>query len=342
MNQSIHDNNAILTGYGLSGSFLMIHIAMFFLFRRYGVTPMMYFNIFSIVFYIGAAWMLKADLLYLFTVSVYLEVSLHMTLAVIFVGTDSGFQVTLIGTSALIFYAEYLGDHMKRRHVSGTVLSVIGALMYLGAIIYNAKHPAAYALPQEVKFWLQIAWGIITFSTSIFFLKVLVFLTVRSERMLADMAQHDYLTGLYNRSGYEEKLRLIDVRSTALLLIDVDNFKDVNDTYGHEMGDLVLKKVADEIKQHFRAEDHVCRLGGDEFVVLMCSQGELSEAPITEKVDEINAALAHAAGLPLVSVSVGAAFGGESAEQLFDHADKALYQRKQLGRGGGCCFFQNA
>ena len=84
-------------------------------------------------------------------------------------------------------------------------------------------------------------------------------------------ASHDELTGVLNRSGYELLLSGIDFDSTCMILFDVDNFKNINDTFGHEVGDRVLERLARILKKQFRSEDYVCRIGGDEFVVFMVS-----------------------------------------------------------------------
>ena len=149
-------------------------------------------------------------------------------------------------------------------------------------------------------------------------------------------ATHDSLTGLYNRAGYDLLLSGLDMKTASLLLIDADNFKSVNDTYGHEMGDKVLRRIADTIKRSFRTEDCVCRIGGDEFVVFMAHTGEKQRDLIVNRIEKINAELGHAVDdLPLISVSVGIAYGGAAApEQLFERADKALYETKNRGKRG--------
>ena len=173
-------------GYGLSGAFLAIHVAMFFLFNHYGIAPMAYFNIFSIVFYIISFIFLKKDLLWIYTVTVYLEVMIHMVLAVIFVGTDAGFQITLIGMNTLVFYAEYLSRHLNSRRISGIALSCVGMLAYLGCFIYDRFVTPPYEMPEIMTFWLQVLWGLIVFIVNIFFLKVFVTITSHSEQILTD------------------------------------------------------------------------------------------------------------------------------------------------------------
>lgn len=150
-------------------------------------------------------------------------------------------------------------------------------------------------------------------------------------------ASHDELTKVYNRAGYDLLLSGLDLRSTSILLLDVDLFKSVNDTYGHEVGDKVLQKVATAITKVFRADDYVCRIGGDEFVAIMLHANRAHKSLIDDKVRRINDALGDTSdGLPAVSVSAGAAFGDESKspEQLFENADAALYETKRKGRKG--------
>ena len=154
-------------------------------------------------------------------------------------------------------------------------------------------------------------------------------------------ASHDKLTGLYNRTGYDMLKSSINLKTTAVLLIDADKFKEINDTYGHATGDDVLKKISDSLKHTFRHEDYICRLGGDEFVVFMLHMELQREELIRLKIDLINKRLSDTSdGIPKISISVGVAFGVDepNIETLIKHADEALYQMKEAGRRG-CVFY---
>ena len=169
--------------------------------------------------------------------------------------------------------------------------------------------------------------------------------TIEQETLQREMykATHDSLTSLYNRAGYDLLLSRLDLKSTYLLLIDADNFKTVNDTYGHDMGDRILQKIANTIKHSFRAEDCICRIGGDEFVVFMNHASTQQKQLIVSRISRINAELSDTGdGLPAVSVSVGIAHGGEMRDQaeLFEHADHALYETKRRGKMG-YTFYEN-
>lgn len=157
----------------------------------------------------------------------------------------------------------------------------------------------------------------------------------RSLEHLNFKASHDELTGAYNRGGYDLLLSGIDLNTTYLILFDMDNFKHINDTYGHETGDRVLCKLVQVLKNNFRSDDYVCRIGGDEFVVFMVHATEQQHHLLASKIDEINLELSDTEdGLPQTSVSVGIAHGSgaENAESLFEKADEAMYQAKQNGK----------
>ena len=159
----------------------------------------------------------------------------------------------------------------------------------------------------------------------------------RSLDRLNFKASHDELTQVYNRTGYDLILSAVDISTTCMLLIDLDDFKAVNDTFGHETGDRVLKKVACVVSNIFRSDDYVCRIGGDEFVVFMVHSNLSQRELIESKVKHINAQLANTEdGLPNMSVSVGVAHGVlvNDALELFRAADAALYETKRLGKHG--------
>lgn len=148
-------------------------------------------------------------------------------------------------------------------------------------------------------------------------------------------ASHDELTGVLNRSGYELLLSGIDVASTYMILLDVDNFKTINDTYGHEVGDRVLVRLARVLKKQFRSEDHVCRIGGDEFVVFMVNTTKMQQELIAAKIEAINKELSRPMDeLPPVSLSVGITHGADAADagDWFEKTDAAMYQAKQSGK----------
>lgn len=163
-------------------------------------------------------------------------------------------------------------------------------------------------------------------------------MTMAQRDILRHKAEFDALTGLLNRQSFEQlKERLRDSSSAiALLLIDIDVFKSINDTYGHEMGDKALVNAANILKESFRKGDYVLRIGGDEFAVVMEKVQPGKPEIISGKIDKINWILQHPQNdLPKYSISVGIAFSNKGYnDELFRQADQALYQTKENGRCG--------
>ena len=160
-------------------------------------------------------------------------------------------------------------------------------------------------------------------------------------RRLEYFVNHDFLTGLFNGRHFEHELAKETARAArygapgAVLVIDLDNFKDINDTFGHKAGDDVLKGVAGLLRQRLRHTDLVARLGGDEFAVLL-PQADADHAQSV--ADEVVKALGRqAAVLADQSIRVTASIGVTMFEGLTDieilaYADRAMYEAKEGGR----------
>lgn len=165
------------------------------------------------------------------------------------------------------------------------------------------------------------------------------------EHTLRHQAEHDALTGLLNRGAFDNLRQTLHSQGEpmGLLIIDVDKFKQVNDSFGHEMGDRVLKQVASLLAGNFRSMDHPARIGGDEFSVILTNTDSDQQKAILEKIAAINHVLTHPADdLPAVSLSVGGAFSTEGfTDDLYRRADLALYAVKDHGRCG-CRFYDDS
>ena len=151
-------------------------------------------------------------------------------------------------------------------------------------------------------------------------------------------AEHDKLTNLYNRTGYAALYKMMRLDKTLYALMDIDRFKEINDIFGHDIGDKVLVKLARSLENNF-SEDNafVFRIGGDEFAVLIENASESEENNIVSRFENVNKLLTAAKGaIPAFSISVGIAHGDEddTTDTLFKKADNALYKVKQSGKSG--------
>ena len=171
---------------------------------------------------------------------------------------------------------------------------------------------------------------------------------VEAQARIHHLAHHDALTGLPNRSAFNERVEVLmaqpDAPAFALLFIDLDHFKRVNDSLGHQIGDSLLQVVAKRIAAVLRSGDLVARFGGDEFVVLLTGE------PPAEAVREVAHKLLGAVGRSVevlggsisVTPSIGVAIyprDGHTPAEIIKHADTAMYHAKSRGRAH-CCFFE--
>ena len=178
-------------------------------------------------------------------------------------------------------------------------------------------------------------------------LRITTFLTDRDDEMrhkqrLQKRAATDALTGLYNRENILECITACLDKAApdffnALLFIDLDQFKRVNDQWGHQYGDKVLQKTADRLRQIFRGDDIYGRIGGDEFLVFLrqIPSRETAELRAQEIVEALPLHLAEGGKVADVTCSVGVALcknGEANVEQLYEQADKAMYRAKEQGR----------
>lgn len=164
------------------------------------------------------------------------------------------------------------------------------------------------------------------------------------EAAMLYLARHDALTGVLNRRGLGIELERIlshaaitEDDSPALLYLDLDGFKQVNDTFGHGSGDEVLRDVAMRLQRSVRDDELVARLGGDEFAIVIRHAKRTSAAALAQRiVDELERAFHLVNGKTAITgASIGVAFAapGEPADVLIARADKALYEAKQAGKG---------
>jgi diguanylate cyclase (GGDEF)-like protein len=161
-------------------------------------------------------------------------------------------------------------------------------------------------------------------------------------RELESQANTDPLTGLGNLRALQRQLALLlDVHKRyqhpfAVLLMDIDGLKRINDSYGHQAGDRILMQVAMSLRRSIRSVDTAARIGGDEFCVLLPEQDLKSAAKLAARLATAIEEEVAAPGEPNISVSIGVAASpehGDEAEALIDTADRAMYRAKAAGEG---------
>ncbi|HSM80834.1 MAG TPA: GGDEF domain-containing protein [Nodosilinea sp.] len=237
---------------------------------------------------------------------------------------------------------------LNRRHID---IQMRPVLLLFAAFIFSCGigHGLRIWNVWHANYWVEGFWTLATAMVSLYTawqLKALVPQLLNTHKDLVtnrELAQRDPLTGLANRRGLDAALETLVYQrgeiGHSLILIDLDGFKDINDTYGHSAGDQILQGVADVLSRHIRSIDVAARLGGDEFAVLMvgCLPQEAQDKAeiIRQQIQQIQ--LPHLADssrrLPIsASLGVSGLTSAQGLTQSYQQADDALYAAKHAGK----------
>ena len=239
--------------------------------------------------------------------------------------------LTTVGISLIsIFAALFTMIYARKR--------VFSPLIQAREILFDLSHSSIRPNPMDTK---DQPANVYSLFTAIQQLKQTLQQRDALEFRLKNIAHLDSLTGVANRYALNEYIKLLENQptqfsETCLMVIDIDHFKQVNDVYGHLMGDQVIQFVAEKLKENIRTSDFLVRYGGDEFIVLIENVGMERALKIAEKIrSEIyEAKSVDNVRCPdlKVSISIGVAIGATSWMALLEKADRALFQAKEQGK----------
>lgn len=239
--------------------------------------------------------------------------------------------LTTVGISLIsIFAALFTMIYARKR--------VFSPLIQAREILFDLSHSSIRPNPMDTK---DQPANMYSLFTAIQQLKQTLQQRDALEFRLKNIAHLDSLTGVANRYALNEYIKLLENQptqfsETCLMVIDIDHFKQVNDVYGHLMGDQVIQFVAEKLKENIRTSDLLVRYGGDEFIVLIENVGMERALKIAEKIrSEIyEAKSVDSIRCPdlKVSISIGVVIGATSWMALLEKADRALFQAKEQGK----------
>lgn len=291
-------------------------------------------NVISVILYALAYQSARRQGLRVASLLIWLEAIPHAVLGTLMLGWESGFHYLL-----LMFIPAVILTTSRRQ----AQLFVVALLLFLGSLDFMTRSLGALAPISGqaliVLKWLNITIFVTMFSALASYFRYRI---AQSEKHLQAQAMEDALTGLYNRRHFQWTVEQAISRrarlggSLALLIMDIDHFKRINDTHGHEAGDLVLRAVAAELQAGMREMDTLARWGGEEFVLLMPEVG-LAEAMtgaerLRRLIEKMPVALPDGEIYCTLSVGVTLLNKGENLSQALVRADRALYRSKAEGR----------
>ncbi|WP_258546703.1 MULTISPECIES: GGDEF domain-containing protein [Rhodobacterales] len=222
---------------------------------------------------------------------------------------------------------------------SGTAVVGRFAMVVCLIALVNLGFMQAYGLSHLVTPLYYILHAVFVGGPFVLFALAVIVFQIQLQRKLSFLSRKDGLTGLNNRRTFLEQTdsRRKDCKHGVLLLIDADNFKRINDTYGHQTGDLCLKRIAETLRKNVRHDDIIGRVGGEEFALFLRNTSLEQARAVGERLTKpiiFRPANRSSARDLRVTLSVGAAmnFADQPLETLFARADQALYKAKADGR----------
>ncbi len=323
---------------GLAG-----HCLFIFLFLWLGVNQMAWLNIGSCAIFLFCFWLNWRGYPHLAMLFGILEVSAHAVVAVLFVGWESGFHYYMVCLIPLIYYSQ------SWRLPTKLWLTISLCGLYLGLYFYAlwvpplvVSNPARLGVIAVV----NVITLFIVFSALAYYYRLSAtnaeIALKQANLLLKQQAHNDALTRLANRHDLSEHIEAMvtsyqsNPEPFCVILTDIDDFKQYNDTYGHNAGDLILVKVADVLRSCMRDHDMVGRWGGEEFLALLPGTHAEGAKLVAERMRQNVAALIIPIGLTETRITM--TFGisefhaDTDASSCINCADQAMYQGKVSGK----------
>lgn len=281
-----------------------------------------------------------ATAVYLVTIPMLHEASAQHALARIV--TSSVFMVAVLGVAAYDAHASRWARSLRSVRLMRMLLILFAAIVGVRALMFALQAIPLRPDGTAPSGWLRMTFAVV-FGSMPFAITVAV-LSISNSQLgirLRQMATTDELTGLVSRrSLHQAGERLLarggDGGCIALMMIDLDNFKSVNDRHGHGVGDDVLRHVATVLRQTLRPDSLIVRYGGDEFCAMVAVPGEAAAFVVAERLRAAMEAAPFALGEKRIAItmSVGVTVhgNGSTLRQLLDEADRRAYRAKSQGR----------
>ena len=312
-------------------AYIVLRIFYLILFAIAKIYSLVWYSAATIIFYILCFFLIKKKKYYPYALLCGNEYFGYIITTTLLVGFASGFHLYLIGLSVTSFFATYFS---KTKKISGSLLwAELSIGIYLMLYFVSSKNGPKYLIPTWMSTTFMTLHIAFVFVFIAFYLFIFTRYSLSLENKIMLESRTDELTQINNRYGlYDYFNQEENMSNKSLALFDIDNFKVINDTYGHVAGDFILKRIA-EIMNNVLPDAFICRYGGEEFITIL----ETSVA--FTKLEELRKAIAnevieYEGNKHQITVTIGVAkYAREmSVEKWISLADEKMYEGKNSGK----------
>lgn len=313
---------------------LLTHVGFAFWYAREGLPILFGYNIISIaVFLLGTVLAVKNVTKPLWIMN-FAEIYVFMTMNLLFLGWDFGFQYYCFGFLVSALIVDFYASRRQETHWLTKAFIGFDILFFVAMRLWLYWHPPLYrhvdGLSREA---LYLSNALLTLLLILSLVNMYMQTVYTLESKLRHAAVHDALTGLFNRGKMQEILDE-SASTAALAILDIDHFKEINDTYGHAAGDAVLVRLAELLRQLDGESVIVARWGGEEFL-LLCTKNDTGRAICEDLRMEVERTPVVYDGKHIrwtVTIGFAEETEADSMTSLLRIADEKLYEGKRIGR----------
>ncbi len=315
------------------------HILFSAIFAVLSAIPLLLYNICSCIFYVGVYILSQRKHFRATVILVHLEICLFVGLSCIYLGWGAGFSLYLIALSSLVYFCPFRCKYIPY------LFSLIEIILFLFLKLYTTNCTPMILLGDNTISSFYILNSLASFTLILyaaFVSKLSAVLTEQtlkqSNTRLQDLVNHDSLTHLWSRPHLTGKFNKIIVSDTpvTIVLTDIDNFKLINDTYGHDCGDYILSELAALLKSICPKDAGLCRWGGEEFVLMLHRPNLNAIVPLIDNirkaVSEYNFQYENKSLHITMTFGISNSTEANNLNELIRLADKRMYYGKRSGK----------
>lgn len=331
--QKRHYKTIDKTCYSANIVYLILHVFYLVLFIISKLYILVYVTAGVIAIYALFFILIKKKKYYLYALLCGNEFIAYISVTTIMLGFGTGFHFYLIGLCIVSFFTSYFS---KTKNIRGSIVWVgLSLAIYLTLFFVTEFNPPYYAIERWLEITLFVTHAVVVFAFVASYLVVFLKYALSLEKKIINESRTDELTQINNRYALYDFYDTEDKSSMALVLFDIDNFKNINDEHGHVTGDHILKRVA-EIATNTLSDSFVCRYGGEEFVAVLSSN---KETPIFDRLEELRKNIEketfefEKANIKItITLGVAKYSEGLSLEKWIEIADEKMYSGKKTGK----------
>lgn len=342
--------------YLIIGVLFIVHIFFSIFFYNCDIPVLYIYNALSSILYGYLLYMImksRSNQQYISYLNIaFTEILFYASLSTVLLGWDYGFMVYLYAIPPVLFYLFFSSQNINGNLALPTIYTIIACVVYVSVRVYTNNGSILFEgkISNNTMSLMFYFNSILTFSFQVLFSFLFALEIKQIQKTLETENSHldsiaslDPLTQLCNRRSMKQHLSTtMDIAKSrgtiySIIIGDIDDFKKVNDTYGHDFGDKVLIRVADVLREQMRNGDYACRWGGEEFLLIINANKEIS-SKVTNRIRMQIQNSIITDEKENIAISVTMTFGimeympGYSMERLIQLADENLYKGKQNGK----------